>query len=320
MFHRRTVKAAKGQWRGILTELGVPESALKRRHGPCPMCGGKDRFRWDNAEGRGTYICSQCGAGDGMALAIAFTGREYRDVADQIDVLLGNVKFEHDKPRPQMTDAQRRDALREVYAASAPIQSGDLAATYLESRGVGDTAYPKALRFAAALRDGEGGVRPAMVALVGRYGEAKFDTIHRTFLRPDGKAKAEMAAPRRLMPGNLPDGACVALSEWTGRGVLGIAEGIETALSAARLFEIPVWSALNANMMAKWTPPEGCEEVVIFIDNDANFTGQAAGYRLANRLATKGLPVSVHCPDQIGSDWNDMLVGGRRGGTTGSRK
>ena len=308
MFHRRTAEAAKGQWRGILTTLGVPESALKDRHGPCPMCGGTDRFRFDNKEGKGTYICGQCGAGDGMALAMAFTGREYRDVADEIDTLLGNTKFEPDKPKPQMTDAQRRDALREVYTASAPIQQGDLAATYLEARGVGEITYPNALRFASALRDGDGGVRPAMVALVGRHGEDRMDTIHRTYLRPDGKAKAEMAAPRKLMPGPIPDGACVMLSDWTGSGTLGIAEGIETAMSASALYDVPVWAAINSTMLAKWTPPDGCDEVVIFSDNDAKFGGQAAAYALAHRLAVKGLDVHVKVPDVVGEDFNDVLM------------
>ena len=308
MFHRRTAEAAKGQWKGILIALGVPESALKNRHGPCPMCGGTDRFRWDNREGKGSYICGQCGAGDGMALAIAFTGRKYRDVADEIDTLLGNTKFEPDKPRPEMTDAQRRNALRDVYTASAPIQQGDLAATYLEARGVGEIAYPKSLRFAASLRDGEGGVRPAMVALVGRHGEDRMDTIHRTYLRQDGKAKAEMVAPRKLMPGPLPDGACVILSDWTGSGAIGIAEGIETALSAGALYDLPVWAAINSTMLAKWTPPEGCDEVVIFSDHDANFAGQAAAYRLAHRLALTGIEVHVRMPDSAGMDFNDVVL------------
>ncbi len=59
---------ALGRWRGILPALGVPAKALSNRHGPCPMCGGKDRFRFDDKGGRGTWICSQCGAGDGIEL------------------------------------------------------------------------------------------------------------------------------------------------------------------------------------------------------------------------------------------------------------
>jgi putative DNA primase/helicase len=52
---------AKGRWRNILPSLGIPSKALTNRHGPYPMCGGKDRFRFDDKGGRGTWFCSQCG-------------------------------------------------------------------------------------------------------------------------------------------------------------------------------------------------------------------------------------------------------------------
>lgn len=307
MFHTKTAHAAKGQWRGILTALGVPEASLVNKHGPCPLCGGNDRFRWDNVEGRGTYICTHCGAGDGFKLATEFTGKSFIEIAPEIDTLLGNHKFEPDKPKPVVTEQQRRDALKAVWVDTKPVQEGDLVHKYLTARGVGEKVYPNALRF-GTLRDGEGGLRPCMVALVGRYGEAKMDTMHRTYLRADGLAKAEMQSPRKLMPGEMPEGASVMLSEWTESGTLGIAEGIETALSASALFGIPVWAAINSTMLEKWTPPVGCEEVAIFGDNDAKFGGQSAAYRLAHRLAVKGMAVTVNIPDQAGADWNDVLL------------
>lgn len=44
--------AARGNWKSILRQTGVPESALSGKHSPCPGCGGKDRFRFDDREGR----------------------------------------------------------------------------------------------------------------------------------------------------------------------------------------------------------------------------------------------------------------------------
>jgi putative DNA primase/helicase len=305
MFHEKTAHAAKGQWKGILMHLGVPEAALVNRHGPCPLCGGVDRFRWDNAEGRGTYICSQCGAGDGFKLATEFTGKSFTEVAPEIDKILGNNKFEPDKPKPVITEQQRRDALKAVYVDTKPVQVGDLAHTYLASRHIEELLYPEALRF-GHLRDGEGGVRPCMVAMVGRYGEGRFDTMHRTFLRSDGMGKAEMQAPRKMMPGELHDGSCVMLSQWNETGPIGIAEGIETAMSASALFGIPVWSAINSSMLERWLPPKGCDEVVIFGDNDIKFGGQAAAYRLAHKLAVKGHNVTVQLPSMAGQDWADV--------------
>jgi putative DNA primase/helicase len=308
MHHDKTSNVAKGQWKGILATLGVPEACLVNRHGPCPLCGGEDRFRWDNAEGRGTYICNACGAGDGMKLAIEFTGKTFVDVAAEIDTMLGNHKFEPDKPKPVMTEQQRKDALKAVWVDTRPVEPGDLVHRYLASRGVDEKIYPKALRFGNSVRDGEGGLRPCMVALVGRYGQPKFDTMHRTFLKPDGSGKAEMQSPRKLMAGEIPDGACVMLSDWTQSGVLGIAEGIETAMAASALFDVPCWAAINSTMLAKWWPPVGCEEVVVFGDNDPKFAGQAAAFKLAHRLAVKGISVTVQIPSQAGTDWNDVLV------------
>jgi hypothetical protein len=70
-----TVKPnANGRWKEILSALGVDPATLKNHHGPCPGCGGKDRFRFDNLNGDGTFICSQGGlgetAGDGFELLV----------------------------------------------------------------------------------------------------------------------------------------------------------------------------------------------------------------------------------------------------------
>lgn len=304
MFHDRTANAARGKWRGILMTLGVPETALRNKHGPCPLCGGDDRFRFDDAEGRGTYICGQCGAGDGFKLAMGYTGKGFQEVARMIDGMVGNLTPE--TPKQDMTAETRRDLLRNTYKATRPVEAGDLVHRYLASRKVDELVYPDALRFAPSLRDGDGGVRPAMVAMVtGPDGQAV--SMHRTFLKPDGSGKAEMSSPRKMMPGELPEGACVRLSDYTG-GCLGIAEGIETAMGASGLFDIPVWAALNSAMLKKWLPPEGCDEVAVFGDNDPKFGGQAAAWALAHRLAIKGVAVTVHIPPATGKDWNDIWI------------
>jgi len=304
-FHSRTVEASKGKWRGILQEFGIPESYLKDRHGPCPLCGGNDRFRWDNEGGRGTYICGQCGAGDGMKLAMEYTGKSYKDAANLIDGMIGNMKVE--APKPDMAPEKRREILRDTYKATQAVEPGDLVHRYLETRGVDELIYPKALRFAPKLRDGDGGIRPAMVAMIGVPGEERPVSMHKTFLKADGSGKAEMPNARRIMPGTLPDGACVMLAEYTPGGPLGIAEGIETAMSASALYDIPVWAALNSAMLEKWWPPEGCDEVTIFADSDEKFGGQKSAYTLAHRLAVRGIDVSVKIPDLVGQDFNDLL-------------
>lgn len=305
-FHNRTIHAARGKWRGILLTLGLPESCLKDKHGPCPLCDSRNNFRWDNNDGSGSYICT-CGAGDGMKLAIEYTGKPFKDVARMIDEMVGNVRADAIPAKPVLTDEQRRNALRDTYKVTQPVEAGDLVHRYLATRGVEELIYPDALRFAPKLRDGEGGIRPCMIAMVAGP-DGKPVSMHRTFLKPDGSGKAEMAAPRKMMPGELPEGSCIRLGEYVAGGPLGIAEGIETALSASAIYGLPVWAAINSAILKKWLPPEGCQEVAIFGDNDPKFGGQAAAWALAHRLAVKGFEVSVKIPDEPGTDWNDVLM------------
>lgn len=56
---------ANGLWNQLIPALtGCDVAQLAKRHGPCPACGGDDRFRFDDLEGRGTWYCNQCGGKD----------------------------------------------------------------------------------------------------------------------------------------------------------------------------------------------------------------------------------------------------------------
>lgn len=67
---REITNKAQDRWSYILQSLNIKVGNGK--HCPCPVCGGKDRFRFDNKNGRGTYICNQCGSGDGLNLIKLF--------------------------------------------------------------------------------------------------------------------------------------------------------------------------------------------------------------------------------------------------------
>src|SRR3546814_303448 len=62
------------RWPSILPQFGISPSYLTGKQTPCPTCGGKDRFRFDNKDGRGTYYCNKCGPGDGVQLVMMKTG------------------------------------------------------------------------------------------------------------------------------------------------------------------------------------------------------------------------------------------------------
>jgi putative DNA primase/helicase len=127
--------------------------------------------------------------------------------------------------------------------------------------------------------------------------------LHRTFLGPNGKA--DLQDPRATMPGSIPDGAAIRLAPHGD--TLGIAEGIETALGASALFDVPVWAAINSTMLTKWRAPEGVQRVIVFGDNDAKFGGAAAAFALAHRLVCRdGLTVDVRIPEAVDTDWADV--------------
>ena len=294
---------ARGRWRSILTVLGMDERALSGRHCPCPMCGGRDRFRFDDKDGRGTFYCSGCGAGDGVALAMGITGQSFRDVAAEVERIAGTVRTTQAKA--ERTDDDKLAALRRAFRESRPIERGDEACRYLAGRGLRLYDLPESIRFHPGMQYRDGGAVlgtfPAMLATV-TDAAGRAVSMHRTYIRDC--RKAPVPAPKKLMQGLPLAGAAIRLTPVSQ--TLGIAEGIETAIAAAELFEVPTWSCISASGIESFEPPAGVEHVIVFADNDANFAGQAAAYRAAHRLALKGIEVEVIIPPTVG-DWLDEL-------------
>ncbi|WP_426117278.1 DUF7146 domain-containing protein [Massilia sp. PWRC2] len=299
----RTADEAIGRWPGILATLGIDQSFLQNKHGPCPICAGKDRYRFDDRRGRGTFICSHCGAGDGFRLLQEVLGISFSEAAKQIDRIVGTVPV--GPVAPVRTDASKVSVLKQVWANSQAVAHGDPVWQYLNRR-VGIDKVPSSLRYHPSLRytDEDGkqlGCFPAMLAKI-QYPDGTGASIHRTYLTDIG-TKAAVPQPKKIMAGKPLNSGAVRLSEVSP--ALGIAEGIETALAASIRFGVPFWAATNATLLESWVPPLGVERVLIAGDNDASFTGHAAAYALARRLVQKGLAVEVHIPERVGKDWAD---------------
>ena len=286
-----TKELARGRWANILPTLGITPEFLTGKHCSCPLCGGKDRFRFDNKDGLGTYFCSQCGSGDGFMLAEKFTKRSFKEIATHIQGMWHTVKS---MPQDKRDEAAQQRAIRNAWEGSWQPSTASPAALYLKNR----LGRPWASK---AIREYSGG----MIALISDV-DGKPVNVHLTALTRDGN-KNEAANPiKRVMAGKLPEGCAIRI--WDSAPVMGIAEGIETAMAAAIMFKMPVWAAINGSLLAKWVPPEEARTIHIFGDNDLNFTGQSKAFALANRISVQfGREVIVRIPDRIGQDWNDVL-------------
>ena len=279
-----------GKWPGVLTAFGVPPNFLTGKHGPCPMCGGKDRARFDNKDGRGTFFCSHCGAGDGWKFLKLLKGWDFREAAREVEKIIGGVEF---SPVPRREDdSVLRQRMKTAWGLAGPIEPGDIVDRYFRGRGIALEKFPWCLR-----RDGN-----FLIAVLSAP-DGTGSSILRTELAPDGSKRLT----RKFMPGKIAKGSAVRLARQNG--ILGIAEGIETALSAGILFGIPTWAAGNTTLLTQFQVPDGVEKVVIFGDNDRSFGGGAAAFSLAHRLAcgSRKIEISIEIPDGVGTDWNDKL-------------
>lgn len=206
--------------------------------------------------------------------------------------------------------------LVDLHNECAHLTDGDAVCTYLQRRGI-DRPNTDALMRHDKLPywDGPvyGGDYAAMIGIV-TAPDGKLINLHRTYLADDG-TKAHVATPRKLMASAGPmAGASIKLGapvpHKDGGLMLGIAEGIETALSAAILGGVPVWSCISAHGLRSFTPPDGVRRVYVFGDNDKSGVGQDAANDCAKRLAAQGIIARVLVPETPG-DWNDELVARR---------
>ena len=218
--------------------------------------------------------------------------------------------------RVELTQAQikEKEQARErmkLWSQAHPIVLGDPVWTYLAGRGLTPSCAGLEVRYHPALsynhEDGTVTQHPAMLArVIDRHGVVI--NLHRTYL--DGKgAKADLPKPKKLMSGAAKGGAVHFGGEV--EDVLGLAEGIETAIAVHQKRSIPVWATLGCTNMHDFMGiPSGVKRLLVFADNDAKFAGQAAAYALAHRLATStSMEVTVLVPPIVGTDWLDELIG-----------
>ncbi|MGR7211106.1 primase-helicase zinc-binding domain-containing protein [Klebsiella aerogenes] len=289
-----TVKQACGHWPRILPALGV--KVMKNRHQDCPVCGGSDRFRFDDKEGRGTWFCNQCGAGDGLKLVEKVFGVSASEAAGKVDAVTGSmspVAPEVIAAAEAETDADRKAAamLAVTLMEKTHTTTGN---AYLTRKG-----FPALECLTLMTTHKTGGVAfHAGDVAVPLYDDTGA-LVNLQLINSEGL--------KRTLKGGAVKGTCHTLEGKKEAGKrLWIAEGYATALTVHHLTGETVMVALSSvNLLslaslARQKHP-ACQ-IVLAADRDLNGNGQTKAAAAAQ--ACEG---TVALPPVFG-DWNDAFI------------
>ena len=141
---------------------------------------------------------------------------------------------------------------------------------------------------------------PAVLAAIQNL-QGDIQALHRLYLHP-GAPRLSPWAPERMLT-NSPHRSAVQLAPATD--VLGLAEGIETALAAMQIHHIPVWAAVSSKRLHHLALPASVRELVLFGDSDG--PGRAAVAKAEASYAAPGRTILTRIPDPPANDWADLL-------------
>jgi len=246
--------------------------------------------------------------GDTRLLFKCFAGCDTRDVLRAIRRFSPNAieaKGDGDGQAHAQLDGWIQQRARELWSISRPI-NGTIAEIYLRNRSI-EIALDN-LRFSPRTPLGKGALalfRPAMLTAV--TDDSGLLAVQRTFLDARGRRARDLRHPRRLL--GHPQAGAVRLAPATE--ALGIAEGVETAISAMILLGIPVWAALGSERFPHVATPQSVSRLVLLPDNDR--AGRIAVPLSMKAHAAPGRRIETIWPWNGRNDWNDVLRLGGKG-------
>jgi putative DNA primase/helicase len=263
--------------------------------GQCPLCGYPDTFDLKAEAGKVLLYCHACQAPFGaflqyfQSLDLGQASKPYKAMPQA-----SLAKVSHPNKQETLSIAEG------IWEASQALE-GTLAERYLASRGI-TLKKLDSLRFHPSLKNTESRLYlPALVAKISTE-DGVLTGIHRTYLAPDGKGKASVLDPKKML-GNTR-GANIHLSPLTG-DTLAVCEGIETGLSILQMTGIPTWVCLSTGGMVSLEIPKTIRTLLICGDNDP--AGITASLALKARAIEEGYAVKYITPKEAGFDFNDVL-------------
>ncbi|MCL6336223.1 DUF927 domain-containing protein [Pectobacterium carotovorum subsp. carotovorum] len=305
---REVTSAAANNWPHVLAGLHIDVPGSPRKHASCPACGGTDRFRFDD-NGRGSFICNQCGAGDGLDLIKKVNNCDTTEAAKLAAGVLGidsrtaeqdeakasqrrkqleaeSQRREQERQKKAVEEAKQRQSVFVSHYQRLATESVPGESQYLAGKGLTGFTFP-------VLPDGS-----LLLELVDESGAI---TAAQT-ITPKGE--------KRLLTGSAKRGAYHAVNAPEAPQSVLIAEGLATALSvhlmrpdALTVAAIDAGNLLPVAEVMRRKYPDA--QIIIAADNDHHEgqpnTGQIAAEKAALSVAGwVSLPPTDHKVD-----WDD---------------
>ena len=305
---REVTRAAADRWPTVLAGLHIDVPDSPRRHAPCPACGGSDRFRFDDG-GRGSFICNQCGAGDGLdlikrvnncdtteaaQLAADVLGIDYRTVKQdeatasqkREQMKAERQQREQERQRRKLAEIEQRRGLFVSHWQGLAEKARQGKSEYLINKGLVGFTFP-------VLPDGS--------LLLGLVDESGTVTAAQTITQQGEK---------RLLAGSAKRGAYHAVNAADAPQSVLIAEGLATALSVhlTRQEALTVCAIDAGNLqpvaqaMHQRYPNA---QIIIAADNDIKPGEPNIGKDAAEKAAKAVFGWVALPPTVKKADWND---------------
>lgn len=283
---------------------GVRLKGRVDRAGPCPRCGGRDRFSINLK--KQVFNCRGCQRGGDVIELVQFL--DDVDFRQAVALLAGDEEAPRRRylpPSPAAAPDNRAFALKIWLQAVDP--RGTLVESYLKRRclKLPDEAALDVIRFHANCPFGEERF-PAMVCLVRNILTNEPQAVHRTALAPDGTAIKRDGKTFRLSLGPVAGGAIKIDPDEDVTQSLCIGEGIETCLSGRALGIKPVWALGNAGAIDRLAVLAGVDSLIVHREHCPY--NEAAFRAVADRWLAAGREVVSAWPEH-GKDANDELLG-----------
>ena len=287
--------------------IDLPAGAAGQVRTTCPEC-STSRKKANNrclsiSVDDGTWLCHHCGWTGGLRRGTRFPANVTPIVPDAVI-----RKSERDRER---IEEHRQGAVDLRHQHAEPVRR------YLRHRGLGavlEEGLPRSLFAIRSLpywnktggKPVVTGSYPVMLAAVANS-RTEIVSYHRTYLRHDGQGKAPVPSQRKILPPAMLNGLRgAAIRLYPSAPDLILCEGIETALAAHLLTELPAWSTISARGLETVAVPDHVTQVHIYGDHDD--AGKRAAYRAGERLHRAGHRVWVAIPERPGDDWLDVYL------------